>query len=288
MSSVTFEPVKIRNIDVDALELRKRKDKQGVPANAFGKMFDIYHKNQKLEIVLPMMEAPFGASVGDKYGRKITLDLSFKGEEENVAIKRAHEKFVEIDEKFRELIAEKGQDIFKDYKTKKKTLTKEEMGDRYKSFIIPGDIAPDGSYYPDRIKFTIPFQKADDKKTEEEKAEIQNHLISKRGYPLFLNESGEPIPVTCDTIKETVPWKSRIKGVVTLAYMWYANSTQECRPVWYFTHGLLSVPNKGANFNILRDDDDEDMQESKENDMNEEVEDAEEGEEEYEETEMEA
>src|SRR5947209_10598855 len=125
-------PVKIRNIDVNALELRKRKERQGAPPNAYGKMYDIYYDNKKLEILLPMMEAPFGASVSDRFGRKVSLDLSFKGEEEDMLIKRAHDKFVEIDNKIRQLIGEKGQDIFKDFKTKKKTLTTEEMEDRYK------------------------------------------------------------------------------------------------------------------------------------------------------------
>ena len=76
-----------------------------------------------MELVLPEMSAPFGASILTKFATKVSLALSFDGETDTKPngeltkqanrLQEAHAKLNKIEEKIRELIVAKAGEIFK-------------------------------------------------------------------------------------------------------------------------------------------------------------------------------
>lgn len=262
------DPVNIDNVDVSELDLRYFEIKD----STYGKMYHVLHKGVKLQILLPKMNAPFGASVSDKFGLKVSLPLSFKNIDEDTkegrSVKRAFEKLEVIDNRLREIIVEKKDEIFKD----KKKVPKDVLEDRYKSFITPSSQS-NGKEYPARINPKILLRKNISEqeskgKSREEIENLKKKFVSMIGAPLLVDKKNQEINVDLDNIKDVIPWGSTVKAVVNFSYIWVSTS-QECSPVLNFVHGLVAHTKPQSTFNML-DGEVSEEENDKENDQDDE------------------
>lgn len=247
-------PIDINDVNVDAIELRKSKlDRK------MGKMYNIFHQGKRLEVILPEMDATFGAKILTDFG-KITLPLSFNGMDQETSrglrLRRAHTKLIEIQQKIRDIIMKSPADFFKD---KKKP---EIYNERIKDFIVPS-VSKEGKVYAD--VFRLEIQKAisnDPNKSPEELEIARKEFVSMKDAPLLKDKAKNALVVNQDNVEQVIPWGTRIKPVVSFAYLWIMGSDQKCTPKWFLIHGLITSDQKKTQIDLNPDepDDDEEME----------------------------
>lgn len=245
----------LENIDVNKLEIRPPKKQ-----NATRPKFILFHDNQRLRgIVLPELMAPFGGSESKNYPGLFSLVLSFEGMEgsDNRAkrLQRAHEKVSSIDNKIRELMAQKLDMIFP--KETKRGVDPSLLVNRYQSFIKTPE---DG--YADNITFKL--QREIECKSQDEKArmsEAETLKLSKTFHHLpdfdhlLVDNEQKPVEVTTDNIHTVLPRNSRVKAIVELMYLYV--SPEGLKASWSIGAARRITTGSAETYTIDRDSDSE-------------------------------
>jgi hypothetical protein len=260
--------IEINNVDVNLIELRPSKGEKKQ-----GKMFNVFHDGKRLEVILPEMDAPFGAKVLTDFGDKVSIALSFNGiNEENKRGERlqsAHAKLIEIQEKIHALILSSPKVYFKD----KKAVSMDVLKDRVKNFVFPS-FSKDGKEYADIFRTEIqrynpntnPGEK-DANKTPEELEALRKTFVSKKDMPLFKSRAKKGVDVNLDTVSDVIGWGTRLKPVVSFAYVWIMNSDQKCTPKWYITHAMITADASRMEIDLNPDEEEDEEEEEEEEEM---------------------
>jgi len=257
---MNFQPIDVNEVDVNKIEIRKSKNDK----NKLGKMFNVFHDGKRLEVILPEMDAPFGAKILTDFGCKISVPLSFSGMDEKTnrgeRLRRAHSKLIEIQNKIRELILANPSEFFKD---KKKP---EIYNERIKDFIVPSE-GKDGKKYSDLFRIEIQrynLGEKDANKTVEELEVLKKEFISKKDMPLLKDKFKKAVHVNLDNVSQVIAWGTRIKPVLSFAYIWVMSSDQKCTPKWYLVHGMVTSDAKGMELDLNPDEEIEEEEEEEE------------------------
>jgi len=260
------DPIKVENVNINKLELRFPKKES---KNPNGSVCYVYHDNAKMRLIMPTMSAPFGAGTQKKNESKYSMAISFEGMDADTAagrkLRRAYDKMQQIDDRVRDLMMEHKETLYKDVKdaagTKKDPKKKgsgpisdELVQLRYESFIKPGKDMPDLMYLS--LQTARVPEKDAAKYTEQEKAEMEKRFAGMPGYDFLVDNDGNAIDITTENVTNIIPWQSRVKPVIELAYCWVMKD--KFYPIWSFVHGLLASNVKERSFDIRREDDDED------------------------------
>lgn len=265
-------PINVEDIDIDKIEIRVPKKGGG---NAFGNTFHVYHDGVRLRTVLPEMTAPFGGGNSERFPDIFNLGLSFEGmdvdDKRGRRLARAHEKLVALDEKLKQLMVEKRDILFP---KEKKTTPAVVIQSKYQSFITSPEGRKDIIYFS--LQPTILSKDKKEKMSESEIAEAKRHFQAIPNYPLLVDNTGAPIPVNVDNVKEVLPWGCRVKAVVDLAYLFVNLKGDKCNPKWTVGHAMRASTAGVQTFDITRDDDDEEEEEEGEEEGDEEMVDEEE------------
>src|SRR6478609_3834974 len=258
------DPIKITQVNVDKLELQFPKD--GASKNSQGQYVKVRHNKQNLRVVLPTVLAPYGAGLQkdtvNKYSMAIGFDETENDDSDGRKVKAAYNMLVAINDRIRQLMMDNRDSFFKDASKKdpkKKTpiLSDELLAARYKDFLRPREEQADMMYVA--IQTRKPNRKNMDKLTAEEIAELGKQFVSlSDDYPLLVDNEGTPIEVNVENLKDVIPWGTRIRPVIELAYLWV--TSEKVYPVWTFVHGLRVSSGPSKSFNILKDDDSDDEQ----------------------------
>ena len=256
--------IEIDNVDVNAIELRKSKSEKKQ-----GKMYNVFHDGKRLEVILPEMDAPFGAKVLTDYGCKVSITLSFSGMEEETKrgerLRRTHAKLVQIQEKIRSLIMSNTGEYFKD----KKKPSVDVLNDRIKNFIHESR-GKDGKEYADVFRTELqrytPGEKDKDKSVSEIE-DLKKQFVSLRDMPLFKNRSKTGVDVNIENVTDVIGWGTRLKPIVSFAYVWIMGSDQKCTPKWYITHALITSEKSNMDIDLNPDEDEEESTTTKTQDV---------------------
>jgi len=255
-------PIKLSDVDINKINIQKAKKN----THKSGEMFNIFHGTQRLEIEMPEMNAPFGAKVLTDYGCKISLPLSFDGMEENTSrgrkLKRAHAKLLEIQERIKALILASPAEYFND---KKKP---EIYRDRIKNFVVPSE-GKDGKQYADLFRVEIQkrnLTEKDSNKTAEELEALKKEFASRIGCSLLIDRNKQVVPVNQDNVINVLSWGTRLKPVLSFAYLWIMKTgDRTCTPKWFLTHGMITEQKStGLDLNPDEDSDEELLEEEEE------------------------
>jgi len=265
-------PVRIEDIDVSKIEIRKI-TKKGKADDSKGKGYHVFYNNERLEIILPELDAPGGVTIFDKYEKiKVVVNLSFDGMKETVdgqltkrakRLATAHAKLVALEDKIRTSIIEKASEVFKD----KKKQSNDVLTSRIRPFIYQPTAREDGRVFEDSFGLQIPTKfsslSEDDKKKKsiEELEFLKKQFQARPDSHLLVDKDGREVQVdgeeiTLDNIQLAIPRRSRVKAVASFSYIWVTTS-QECHSVWHFTHGLITSDKKAQVLNIRADDDED-------------------------------
>lgn len=256
------DPIKITQVNVDKLELQF--PKEGATKSSQGFIVYVKHNKQKLRTILPTVIAPYGAGPQrdspNKYSMAIGFDEMEDDTPEGRKVKAAHDMLSAINDRIRKLMMDNRELFFKDTtkkdpKTKKLLVTEEFLAARYRDYLRQREDQADIMYLG--IQTRKVSKKDEGKLTAEDAAEIEKQFVSMSSqHPLLVDNEGNPIPVDIENIKEVIPWGTRIRPVIELAYLWV--TSDKVYPIWTFIHGLRVSAGPSKNFNILKDDDDED------------------------------
>ncbi len=250
-------PISIEDIDVNKLDIRPPK-KEG--SSKFGLKFHVFHDNARVRIVLPEMIAPFGGGASKDYPDSYNVGLSFEGMDQEdrrgERLRRAHAKFTEINDKLRELMIQKKDMIFP--KDGKKKVENSVLASRYQNFIRSSETRPDLIYFRLQNRMIKDEDKA--KMSDEEKELASKQFQPMLGFPhLLIDNDKKPIDITTENVRDVLPYGSRIKAIVELAYLWA--KTDKLNPIWVLgTARRISTVN-AQNFEIERDSDAEEEEE---------------------------
>lgn len=146
--------MRVKDIDVSEITLSTPKT-----LDNGGKMIPVYHKGKPLIIQIPTMESPYGLSryPSDKGGdEKVTLDLSFKGADNNASIKEFYDLMKSLDTKLIEEAFKNGMPWFK-----KKFPTQDVVEALYTHMVKHYKDKETGEItdkYPPTLKLSVPMR----------------------------------------------------------------------------------------------------------------------------------
>tara|TARA_B100001094_G_C18164964_1_gene791485 strand:+ start:1222 stop:1920 length:699 start_codon:yes stop_codon:yes gene_type:complete len=186
-----------------------------------------YSGKQKLCLQTPWMFAPFGVSefVDEKTGPKYSLDVSFKGMDNDPKIKMFHDKMQELDSK----ILEQGVSLSKQWFGKK--MQKVVLEELFRPVVKP---AKDPSKYSPTIKFKI------------------NNVNQLEIYDTARNKLN----------LDQVVSGSQVQAIIECASVWFVNKTFGV--TWKLLQLQLKKPDRIAGFSFAHEDDEEEDEEVEE------------------------
>jgi hypothetical protein len=264
MAEISYsEPTYIDDINVNSLtivEPEKQKDE------AVGKMFYVNHKNVKLRVMLPEMEAPFGAGPGrtSLTANSYSIGLTFKGMDADTKrgrrLARAHEKLKAIDKKIEDLIVENKEKFFKDCRGKKKVDENTIRNDRWKPFVFVNE--DENKPKADRIFPALQLnnvQMAEKEKLtgEDKERYLKTFKTIKKDYPLVVDVDGTQHFVNTENVTEILPSNVVVKPILELSYLW-DKAQEKVSPRWSMIYALRTSNGGAKPIEIHRDSDDED------------------------------
>ena len=180
----------------------------------------------------PYMEVPFGLSKYDKGDYpKYSLELSFKGMEDDKDIKSLYDKLSDIDNKLVDDGVKNSMAWFKK-KNAKKDVVKAMFNPVIK---VPTDkdTGEELTQYPKRMRLKIPFK--------DDKFECE-----------VFDTKGEPIDKPLD---EVLGRGSKVKAIIQCVGLWISSGNYNCQ--WKLVRCQVDVPETGSN-DFLPDSDSED------------------------------
>ena len=225
MSSVTIKP---KNLET---ELVSYSEKPSV-LDSGAKYVWVGYKGKNMVVQTPYMEVPFGLSKYDKGDYpKYSLELSFKGVDDNKDIKSLYEKLSEIDEKLVEDGVKNSMAWFKKKNAKKDVV--QAMFNPVIKVPTDKDSGEELTQYPKRMRLKVPFK--DDKFDCE-----------------VFDTEGQPIDKPLD---EVFVRGAKVKAIIQCVGLWISSGNYNCQ--WKLVRCQVDVPKTGSN-DFLPDSDSED------------------------------
>ena len=190
------------------------------------------YNNKNLVVQTPEMDIPFGLNVYDKGEYpKYSVDLSFKGVENNKSMKAFYDNINKMDEK---LINEGVKQSLKWFK--KKSMKRDVVETLYNRTIkIPVDKnTGEPTNYPHRMKLKIPYK-------------------DNRCQTVFYNKDGDELK---EDVSKILVRGAKAKVVMQCVGIWLSPSSYMCQ--WKAVRMEVQVPEGSDDTNFLPDTDDED------------------------------
>lgn len=190
------------------------------------------YNNKNLVVQTPEMEIPFGLNVYDKGEYpKYSVDLSFKGVENNKSMKAFYDNLNKMDEK---LISEGVKQSLNWFK--KKSMKRDVVDSLFNRTIkIPVDKnTGEPTTYPHRLKLKIPYK-------------------DNRCQTIFYNKEGEELN---EDVSKILVRGSKAKVIMQCVGLWVSASSYMCQ--WKAVRMEVQVPEGSNDSNFLPDTDDED------------------------------
>ena len=204
--SISFEPVKKNALGGNVVYLK-------------------YAGATKMVIQTPVVSAPFGLSTftDDKTGAvKYSLDMSFRGMEDDPKVKQLHDKMLELDA----ALIDEGVKNSKDWFGKK--VSKEVVENFYRPLVKP---AKDPSKYAPTMKFKIMTNR--------------NGSVAVDAY----NHQKESVDLT-----EVLMPGSRIQAIIECSSVWFVNKSM-FGVSWRLVQVKVQKSDKIAGFSFVEDSD---------------------------------
>lgn len=261
---MAYEPIDILKVDISRINLKPAK--QDEKSKKIGRMFGIFHGEQRLEIILPELNAPFGPKkledfVQDGQLPKTSITVSFDGINEETSrgarLRAAHEKLVQIQNKIVDLMTADSQKFFiKD----KGPVARAEVQRRFSPIIWSPEVKEDGSKYADTFRVNLqlynPTIKEKEEKSPDELTVLRKRFTSKPGYPLVLDKMKKEIPVNFDSVEKVLYKHCRVKIIAGFSFLWVSSSSKATVNITWLHGRIVSDPPK-PNLNLLDDSDEE-------------------------------
>ena len=190
------------------------------------------YNNKNLVVQTPEMDIPFGLNVYDKGEYpKYSVDLSFKGVENNKSMKAFYDNLNKMDEK---LISEGVKQSLNWFK--KKTMKRDVVESLFNRTIkIPVDKnTGEPTSYPHRLKLKIPYK-------------------DNRCQTIFYNKEGEQLDVD---VSKILVRGAKAKVIMQCVGLWVSASSYMCQ--WKAVRMEVQVPEGSGDNDFLPDTDDED------------------------------
>ena len=194
----------------------------------------------RLSIQTPWMSMPWkmGAYLEGDYP-KYSVDLTFKGMEENPELQGFHDKLIELEDKIIEGGAENSVSWFKKKAASKDVV--EALFSRIVKVSTDKDTGePDGKW-PPTMKVKVPRRD----NVWETKVSDKSGKI----YDINNTESG-------DNLENLLVKNTRMRGIIQCVGLWVASGSYMCQ--WKLTKAEVEVPESSGQHEFLEDSDNED------------------------------
>jgi hypothetical protein len=229
--------VKGKNIDVSQIKISQPK----VLDNG-AKLVYVNYGGNRFNIQTPWMEVPWDLSCySEGPFPKYSCELSFKGMNEDPALKLFHDKMLEVEERLVEAGVDNGTSWFKMPKNK---INSEIISSKFGSIVkVSKDKTtgePDGKYAPTmRLKVAC--------RDNVWKPKLQ----SKDGPAFNINGDSPETPIQNIIVKN-----AKMKCIMSCVGLWIASGNYMCQ--WELTRAEVDVPDSAGGGEFLPDSDDED------------------------------
>ena len=229
--------VKGKNIDVSQIKISQPK----VLDNG-AKLVYVNYGGGRFNIQTPWMEVPWDLSCYNEGPfPKYSCELSFKGMNEDAALKTFHDKMLEVEERLVEAGVENGTSWFKMPKNKINTeIISSKFGPIVKVSKDKATGEPDGKYAPTmRLKVAC--------RDNVWKTKLQ----AKDGATFNINGDSPETPIQNIIVKN-----AKMKCIMSCVGLWIASGNYMCQ--WELTRAEVDVPDSAGGGEFLPDSDDED------------------------------
>lgn len=200
-----------------------------VKKNAMGgKVVYMKHNGQnRLTLQTPLLAAPFGVSgyTDDKTGiTKYSLDVSFKGVDDEPKIKELHDKMESFDAYLIDAAVKNSKEWFG------KKMTKEVVEALYRPLVKP---SKDPEKYAPTMKFKMP--------DKDGRILVKAYTSDKKEFDLDNFQPG-----------------SKVQALIECSSIWFVN--KQFGVSWKLVQLLVSKPEKISGFSFIQDDDAQDAE----------------------------
>jgi hypothetical protein len=229
--------VKGKNIDVSQINISQPK----VLDNG-AKLVYVNYGGGRFNIQTPWMEVPWDLSCYDEGPfPKYSCEISFKGMDDDAALKTFHDKMLEVEERLVEAGVENGTSWFKMPKNKINTeIISSKFGHIVKVSKDKATGEPDGKYAPTmRLKVAC--------RDNVWKTKLQ----AKDGDAFNINGDSPETPIQNIIVKN-----AKMKCIMSCVGLWIASGNYMCQ--WELTRAEVDVPESAGGGEFLPDSDDED------------------------------
>jgi hypothetical protein len=203
------------------------------------KLVYVNYNQGRFSVQTPWMTMPWkmGAYTDGEYP-KFSIDLSFKGMDENPDLKGFHDKFKALEQKLIDGGLENSVAWFKK-NIKSREGVCEKFGPIIKESRDKETGEPDGKW-PASMKVKVPCRDG----------VWECKVSNKDGTAYKINDSENP-----DNCEDIFVKNSRVRGIITCVGLWIASGNYMCQ--WKLTKAEVDVPESFSNDNFLDDSDGE-------------------------------
>jgi hypothetical protein len=226
--------VKGKNIDTNAITFSVPKS-----LDNGAKLVYVNYNQGRFSVQTPWMTMPWklGAYTDGDYP-KYSIDLSFKGMDENPDLKGFHDKFKDLENKLIDGCVENSVSWFK-----RPNMSRDGASEKFGAIIKESRDKetgePDGKW-PASMKVKVPCRDG----------VWECKVSDKHGTEYKINDSENP--ANCEDIFVK---NSRVRGIITCVGLWIASGNYMCQ--WKLTKAEVDVPETFSNENFLDDSDGE-------------------------------
>ena len=207
------------------------------------KLVYVNYNGGRFSVQTPWCSMPWkmGAYLDGEYP-KYSIDLSFKGMDENPEMKGFHDKFKELEQKIIDGGMEHSISWFKK-SIKSRDGVAEKFGPIIKESRDKETGEPDGKW-PPSMKVKVPRRDG-----------VWECKVSKKdGTPYKINDTDNP-----DNCEDLFVKNTKVRGIIQCVGLWIASGTYMCQ--WKLTKAEVDVPESFSNEDFLEDSDNEDGEE---------------------------
>ena len=230
------QTIKGKNLDVKHLSISENVEQL---ANGNGTKFTyVNYKGKKLVLQTPEMEIPFGMNVDDRGEyKKYSVDVSFKGMEDNKSLKAFYDNMIAMDEFLINEGTKKKNSLswFKKPKGISREIAEEKFMRTVKIPTKDGERLP----YPARLKLKIQFKDG-------------QHTVQ------FYHKENPKEEVKVDDPNTILVRGSRVKAIIQCVGIWIIAGGTNYMCQWKVLQMIVDKPKTITNLGFLPDTDDED------------------------------
>jgi hypothetical protein len=226
--------VKGKNIDTNAITFSVPKS-----LDNGAKLVYVNYNQGKFSVQTPWMTMPWkmGAYTDGEFP-KYSIDLSFKGMDENPELQGFHDKFKALEQKLIDGGLDNSVAWFKK-NIKSRDGVVEKFGPIIKESRDKETGEPDGKW-PASMKVKVPCRDG----------VWECKVSNKDGTQYKINDSENP-----DNCEDIFVKNTRVRGIITCVGLWIASGNYMCQ--WKLTKAEVDVPETFSNENFLDDSDEE-------------------------------